>query len=129
MYRILVIEDSQPMRHMFSALLKGEGYECVLAGDIATGYSACTKGKPDLVLLDVNLPDGDGIDLCRRLKSEPALRHIPILIITGEEYSIENKVAGLESGADDFVIKPFKNKEFLARLRGILKAASRPSVQ
>lgn len=127
MYRILVIEDSPTMRQLLSKLLSGEGYECVTASDGAGGYKAVVQDKPDLILLDVNLPDDNGIELCRRLKGDSRVRHIPVLIITGEAHTVESRIDGLEAGADDYVIKPFKVKELLSRLKGILKAGSRPT--
>lgn len=127
MYRINVIEDDAVMRKLLAQSLAAEGYECVFSVNAATGYEACVQERPDLILLDVNLPDGNGIEVCRRLKADTKLRHIPILIVTGDANSVENRVAGLEAGADDYILKPFSVKELLSRLKGILKTSVRPT--
>lgn len=127
MYRILVIEDSPIMRQLLRRLLTGEGYECITATGVASGHKTCAQNKPDLVLLDVNLPDGNGIELCRSLKSDPAVRHIPVLLLTGEAHEVENRVDGFEAGAEDYVIKPFNVKELLSRLKRILQTSARPT--
>jgi len=127
MYRILTIEDSPIMRQLLRQLLSGEGYECLTASDGLSGLKSCAKNKPDLILLDVNLPDGNGIDFCRRIKSDPAASHIPVLLLTGEARAVDNRVDGFEAGADDYVIKPFNTKELLSRVKGILQASARPT--
>jgi DNA-binding response OmpR family regulator len=127
MFRILVVEDSPIMRQLLSNLLGGAGYECILATTVAGGLKSCAKNKPDLIMLDVNLPDGNGIDLCRTLKSDPAARHIPVLLLTGEAREVESRVDGFEAGAEDYVMKPFNVKELLSRLKGILHTSARPT--
>ena len=127
MYRILVVEDSPIMRQLLSNLLGGAGYECILATTVASGLKSCAKNKPDLIMLDVNLPDGNGIDLCRTLKSDPAARHIPVLLLTGEAREVESRVNGFEAGAEDYVMKPFNAKELLSRLKSILHTSARPT--
>lgn len=127
MYRIVVIEDNAGMRALLQKILAAEGFECLAAVDGASGRKACLQEKPDLILLDVHLPDANGIELCRKFKADPALHHIPILILTGEAYTVENRVDGLEAGADDYIIKPFNNKELVSRIKGILKASTKPT--
>lgn len=127
MYRILTIEDSPIMRQLLRRLLSGEGYECLTASDGLSGLKSCTRDKPDLILLDVNLPDGNGIDFCRQLKSDPAARHIPVLLLTGEARGVENRIDGFEAGAEDYVTKPFNAKELLSRVKRILQASARPT--
>ncbi len=127
MYRILAIDDSPIMRQLLIQILSADGYECLTAGDGQGGLRSCARNKPDLVLLDVNLPDGSGIEFCRRLKSDPAARHIPVLLLTGEAKAVENRVEGFEAGADDYVTKPFNVKELLSRVKGILQASARPT--
>lgn len=127
MFRILSIEDSPIMRQLLTQLLSAEGYECLTAGDGESGLKSCARNKPDLILLDVNLPDGNGIDVCRRLKADPTARHIPVLLVTGEACGLENRLQGFEAGADDYVLKPFNAKELLSRVKGILQASTRPT--
>ena len=105
MYRIVCIEDSPTMRKLLQKTLAGEGYECLVAGTLAQGLKVCNEDKPDLIVLDVNLPDGNGIDLCRQIKENQRLAHIPIVILTGEAFSVENRVEGIEAGTDVYVIK------------------------
>ena len=127
MYRILIIEDSPSMRKLLTKSLSCEGFECQSAATAEAGFQACLQDKPDLVLLDVNLPDGNGIDLCRRLKAEAPVGHIPVLIITGEFSSVDSRVSGFDAGAEDYILKPFQMKELVARMRGILKITAGPA--
>ncbi|MEK7744722.1 MAG: response regulator [Elusimicrobiota bacterium] len=127
MHKILVIEDDPISRKLMSRTLASAGFECLLSPTAENGLAAASKEKPDLVLMDVNLPDGDGIELCRKVKSQPSLRHIPILLLTGEAVSIECRTAGLEAGADDYMIKTIGTKELLSRIRRILDDGKKPT--
>ena len=127
MYRIGVIEDDPIVRKLLEKVLASEGYESVMTTNVTDGFKVCAGEKPDLILLDVNLPDGNGIEACRRFKTDERLRHIPILLITGEASSVDNRIEGLEAGADDYVLKPFGTKEILSRIKGILRTAVRPT--
>lgn len=121
MYKVLIIEDDKiigkAMQHIFAA----EHYEVSLAATAEAGMDACLKELPDLVLLDVNLPDGNGLEVCHRMKENARIKHIPVIILTGDATSVENKVAGLEAGAEDYILKPFIPEELSARAAGILK--------
>ena len=128
LYKILAIEDDMVMRKLLHKTMTSEGFECSLAATAAAGISACAQEKPDLVLLDVHLPDDNGIEGCRKLKADEQLRHIPVLILTGEAFTVENRIEGLEAGADDYILKPFSPKELISRIRGILKASTKPSI-
>lgn len=127
MFRILIIEDDPIQRQILLRSLAPEGYECLAAGTAAEGLRLCGASKPDAVVMDVHLPDGNGIALCGRLKGDPALRHIPVLLITGEAAAVEHRVEGLESGADDYILKPFSPRELVSRLRRLLRAGTRPT--
>ncbi|MBI4425338.1 MAG: response regulator transcription factor [Elusimicrobia bacterium] len=127
MYRILAIDDDPIIRRLLQQAMSSEGFEVVLATTAAEGVATCGRSKPDLVLLDVNLPDGDGIDVCRRLKADAGLRHIPVLLLTGEAADVAFRVAGLEAGAEDYVLKPFLPRELVARVKGILLRSTKPT--
>ena len=118
--RLLVVDDDPHVIHMFSVLLRDEGFE-VLTG--SQGADAVTKARadsPDLILLDVQLPDLDGYEATRRLKSDPVTRGIPVILITGHD-DPQNKVRGLEAGADEFLAKPLDRAELLVRIRSMLR--------
>ena len=121
MYKLLVIEDDLIMSKVLLRIFRSEKYEVSHSGTIADGFQTCLKELPDLVLLDINLPDGSGLDLCRRMKETQQIKHIPIVILTGDATSVDSKVQGLESGAEDYILKPFISDELIARVSGILK--------
>ena len=127
MYRIVIIEDDPTMRHLLSKKLAPEGFECHMAANGTLGLKACREQKPDIVLMDVHLPDHNGIELCKTIKSDPTLRHIPVLIFTGESSGVDKKIEGLDAGADDYILKPFSPAELLARLKKLVRAGIRPT--
>ena len=123
--RILIVEDEEPLTMLLRYNLESEGYEVETA---ARGDEADTRLKeatPDLVVLDWMLPGLSGIELCRRLRARPETRQLPIIMLTarGEE---SEKVRGLATGADDYIVKPFSVPELLARVRALC-GAPRPS--
>lgn len=121
MYKMLVIDDDHIMSSILSRIFTAEKYEVKNANTAEDGYKTCLKELPDIIILDVNLPDGTGLDLCRRMKENPRIKHIPVILLTGDATSIDNKVQGLENGAEDYVLKPFITDELVARVSGILK--------
>ncbi len=123
---ILIVEDEAPQAEMLRYNLESEGFRTALASDGEEGLALAESLIPDLAILDWMLPGMSGIDLCRRLRASDATRHIPIILLTarGEE---NDKVQGLDSGADDFVIKPFSPREVMARVRALLRRA-RPAL-
>ncbi|MBI4060560.1 MAG: response regulator [Elusimicrobia bacterium] len=125
MYRIGLVEDDVLMQKMWSSVLKADGLECVLCPNGASALERLPKERPDLVLLDVNLPDIDGHEICRRLKGDERTRAIPIIMLTGEARELEQRVRGLELGADDYLFKPISPKVLLARVRAILLSSGR----
>jgi DNA-binding response OmpR family regulator len=118
MSRILIIEDEAPMRVALADMLAAEGHRVLLAADGATGLQRALEEKPDLVLLDVMMPRLDGFALCAGLRR--AGRHLPVLILTAKG-RIEDRVHGLDTGADDYLVKPFSTEELLARIRALLR--------
>lgn len=129
MYRILLIEDDTLVQRALRDVMRPEGFEVLAAGDAAAGLAMAASDKPDLIVLDVNLPDRSGIEACGDLKASPATRHIPVIVMTGEAREVSMKVAGLEAGAEDYLMKPVAPSVLVARIRALLKTATRPSRQ
>ena len=127
MYKVLMIEDDEAMARIFRDILKPEGFETLHAPTGEEGLRAAAQERPDLILLDVNLPDANGVDICRTLKLDAATRHIPVLMLTGEAREVVQRVAGLDSGAEDYLFKPIGAKVLVARVKAILKLATRPT--
>ena len=121
--KVLIVEDEAPVRQMIAFNLNRAGYAVSEAGDVATARSAIADQRPDLVLVDWMLPDSSGLELTRSLKRDEAYKDIAIIMLTarGEEQS---KIAGLDSGADDYVTKPFSARELLARINAVLRRSS-----
>jgi adenylate cyclase len=117
--RILVVDDIPRNVRLLAAVLTGAGYEVASAGSGAEAIETVARDAPDLVLLDIRMPDIDGYEVCRRLRADPAAQFLPIVMVTSAED--EERVAALEAGADDFVAKPFNNDELLARVRSLIR--------
>jgi two-component system response regulator MtrA len=120
--RVLIVDDDTALAEMLGIVLRGEGYEhaIVTRGDEA--LSTFREFKPDLVLLDLMLPGQDGIDVCKEIRAESG---VPIVMLTAKSDTVD-VVVGLESGADDYVVKPFKPKELVARVRARLRRTDDP---
>src|SRR5262249_20233185 len=118
--RLLVVEDDNELRRALSDLLKGSGHEVVGFADGTRALEAATSEPFDLAIIDWNLPGISGLDLVRRLRQQT--RQLPILIVTGRD-RLTDKVTGLDSGADDYLVKPFQMPEFEARVRALLRRA------
>jgi two-component system response regulator MprA len=117
--RILVVDDERAVRESLRRALSLEGYDVDLAGDGAQALAALEEnGDPDLVLLDVLMPQLDGLEVCRRIRSTG--RTVPVLMLTARD-EIKDRVAGLDAGADDYVVKPFALEELFARVRALLR--------
>lgn len=120
--RVLVVEDEAPIREMLCFILEQKGFEPLEAPDFEQGLAKVCEPFPDLILLDWMLPGGSGIQFIKQLKQDELTRQIPIVMLTarGEE---EDKVRGLEVGADDYITKPFSPKELTARLKAVIRRA------
>ncbi len=120
---ILIIEDEPPMRRFLRTTLRAQGYQALEAGSAREGLAQCAGRNPDVILLDLGLPDADGLDTARALRD---LSRAPIIVLSarGREY---DKVAALDRGADDYLTKPFGVPELLARVRVALRRAALPS--
>ncbi len=119
---VLVVEDDLANRALLARLLERAGYRPVLAGDGPSGLATALEVNPDVMLLDVGLPGLDGLEVCRRLRLDPRTVALPIVLLTGRT-SVDDVVAGLDAGADDFLAKPFHEAELLARLRSARRLA------
>jgi two-component system response regulator MtrA len=115
--RVLVVDDDTALAEMLGIVLRSEGFEPVFCADGGKAVTAFRETKPDLVLLDLMLPGRDGIDVCRSIRAESG---VPIVMLTAKTDTVD-VVLGLESGADDYVMKPFKPKELVARVRARLR--------
>lgn len=118
-YRILAVDDTQDNLILVQAILESEGYEIDLASDGIKALRKIEQSPPDLILLDVMMPGIDGYEVTRRIRNNPAISYIPILLITAFHQS--SVVEGLDAGADDFIRKPFDTDELLARVRSLLR--------
>jgi DNA-binding response OmpR family regulator len=116
--RLLIVEDELPMRTALQDCLEREGYRVLTAADGATGLERAVSDSPDLVLLDVMLPRLDGFALCAELRRLG--KGVPVLMLTAKG-QIEDRVTGLDAGADDYLVKPFSTDELLARVRALLR--------
>jgi two-component system phosphate regulon response regulator PhoB len=118
--RILVVEDEEEIQELLRYNLAKEEYQVSLAGTGEEALASARGHPPDLVLLDLMLPGVDGLEVCRRLRADPATREVPIVMLTakGEEVDI---VTGLELGADDYITKPFSPRVVIARVRAVLR--------
>ena len=115
--RVLVIDDDAALAEMLGIVLRGEGFDPVFCADGSGALTAFRESKPDLVLLDLMLPGRDGVDVCRSIRAESGT---PIVMLTAKSDTVDI-VVGLESGADDYIVKPFKPKELIARIRARIR--------
>jgi two-component system response regulator MtrA len=115
--RVLVVDDDPALAEMLGIVLRSEGFEPAFVGDGAEALNAFRETKPDVVLLDLMLPNKDGLEVCRQIRAESG---VPIVMLTAKSDTID-VVLGLESGADDYIVKPFKPKELVARVRARIR--------
>jgi DNA-binding response OmpR family regulator len=120
--KILIVEDDRTVSDIVAAALKGPGDTVFQAETIAGAEETLLKGRVDIIILDRILPDGDGILLFRQLKANPLLKRIPVLVLSGRD-AAEEQSDGLDTGADDYVTKPFNVKELQARVHALLRRA------
>ncbi len=126
--RILVVEDEAPIREMVCFVLEQNGFQPVEAEDYDSAVNQLNEPWPDLILLDWMLPGGSGLQFIKLLKREAMTRDIPVVMLTarGEE---EDRVRGLETGADDYITKPFSPKELVARIKAVMRRISPMAVE
>lgn len=121
---VLVIDDEENIIEFIKLGLKYEGFRVESANDGPLGLATAQRINPDLIILDVMLPGLDGLEVCRRLRANPITRDIPILMLTAK-YDVQDRITGLDTGADDYLTKPFSFEELVARIRAILRRQSR----
>lgn len=119
--RVLLVEDDEAITMGLSYSLEKEGYEVVTAKNATEARSVWTTGKYDICVLDINLPDGSGYDICRYIKQS---EDVPVIFLTAVDAEV-NVVMGLEMGADDYICKPFRVGELMARIKSVLRRADR----
>ena len=124
MIAILVVDDDAPIRRMLERTLTAEGYAVESAADGGEALAAVERAVPDLVVLDVAMPGLDGLSVCRRLRRVGL--GLPVLLLTARD-AVSDRVAGLDAGADDYLVKPFAPEELLARVRALLRRGSEPA--
>ena len=117
---VLVIDDEESIVDLIKLGLKYEGFEVVAASDGEDGIAAAQRTNPVFIILDWMLPDMDGLEVCRLLRSNPTTLDIPILLLTAKD-EVDSRVEGLNTGADDYLTKPFSFEELVARIRAILR--------
>jgi DNA-binding response OmpR family regulator len=125
MKRILIIEDDEALRTTLASALELEGFQVLQSGDGSEGLRKASGEGPDLVVLDLVLPSMGGLDVCRELRTKGI--GVPVIMLTGRKRDEIDKVVGLELGADDYILKPFGVREFIARVRAVLRRG-RPGV-
>jgi len=124
--RVLLIDDDARLSAMVGDYLRGSGFEVETAGSLAAGRERLAGAGYDALVLDLMLPDGDGLDLCRELRANPRTRQLPLLMLTARGEPMD-RIVGLELGADDYLPKPFEPRELLARVKALLRRATPPA--
>src|SRR2546421_2484610 len=122
--KVLVIDDEENIIELIKLGLKYEGFQVESASDGSEGLAAAQRMDPNVIILDLMLPGMDGLEVCRQLRINPTTRDIPILMLTAKD-EVQDRVTGLETGADDYLAKPFSFEEFVARIRAILRRQKR----
>lgn len=117
---VLIVDDEAAIREMIAVALQMAGYRCLEAENAQAAHAIVVDHQPDIILLDWMMPDVSGIELARRLKRETAYADIPIIMLTARSEE-DNKIQGLEAGADDYITKPFSPRELIARLKAVLR--------
>lgn len=126
--KILIVEDEAAIREMVGYTLVKEGFGFTEAADAEEARSIMEKSRPDLILLDWMLPGISGVDYARRIRSAPETRDIPIIMLTARTGE-GDKIKGLDTGADDYITKPFSTRELVSRIKAVLRRAGQPGAQ
>ena len=119
--RTLIVDDDSAEREAVARVLASAGYEVFEAANGADGLKRVRDHRPDLVFLDVVMPDMDGMEVCRAIKADPDLCHTFVVLVSGIQTTPDHQADGLEGGADGYIVRPFSNREFLARAEAMLR--------
>ncbi len=122
--KIVIVDDDEAIRELVADVLETENFKVIKCADTDEGYKRILKSQPDLVILDVKMPQIGGIELCRLLRENIETKNIPVIMLTVESTETD-KVIGLGVGADDYMTKPFSNRELVARIKALLRRVSR----
>lgn len=122
--KIVIVDDEENIRELVADVLQTENFKVIKCADTDEGYKRILKSKPDLVILDVKMPQIGGIELCRLLRENIETKNIPVIMLTVEATETD-KVIGLGVGADDYITKPFSSRELVARVRALLRRVAR----
>ena len=120
---ILVVEDTREFQLLIRSILEGAGYEVVIAGTGTEGLAEARRLKPDLVLLDIQLPGMDGYDVCGAIRADPEIGRLPIIVVSVQS-QVSEIIRAMKRGADDYVAKPYDPRQVLTRVAGLLDAAA-----
>jgi pilus assembly protein CpaE len=127
--RVLAVDDNPVNLKVVAATLNHAGYEVITASNGVEALTRISESHPDLIVMDVMMPEMDGYEVCRRLRSDPVLARLPVILLTAQD-SLEGKIKGFEAGADEYVVKPFHPAELQARIKGLLRRVEQtPSVR
>jgi phosphate regulon transcriptional regulator PhoB len=124
--RVMLIEDEKDIVELVRYNFRKEGFEVASYASGREGLEELRRNPPDLVLLDIMLPDLDGFEICKRLRAEDRLRALPVIFLTAKGEELD-RILGLEIGADDYVVKPFSPRELVARVKAVLRRQARPA--
>lgn len=118
--KVLVVDDEEYIQHILNFSFGAEGYEVVTAGDGEEAIVKAKAEKPDVIVLDIMMPKMDGYETCKRLKSDPETKDIPVILLTAKGREADRRL-GTKAGADDYVVKPFSPGRLIERVEGMLK--------
>ena len=118
--KVLVVDDEEYIQHILNFSFGAEGYEVVTAADGEEAVAKARNEKPDIIVLDIMMPKMDGYEACRKLKSDPKTKDIPVILLTAKGRDVDKKL-GSEAGADDYVVKPFSPGRLIERVDGMMK--------
>jgi DNA-binding response OmpR family regulator len=118
--KVLVVDDEEYIQHILNFSFGAEGFEVVTAADGEQAIKMAKAEKPDIIVLDIMMPKMDGYEACKRIKTDPQTKNIPVILLTAKGREVDRKL-GAEAGADDYVVKPFSPGRLIERVEGIMK--------